>query len=244
MNKFKWSAIEVLKNAKQPLHYKEITRLALELGLLETDGKTPEASMNATLAMDIKLLGSKSIFKRTAPGLFTLNEKVKTPELMKETEVAENHNDRFEIESGFTGSAGEHLVCSELLFRGFNASIMSVDVGLDIVATKDGKMYGVQVKTSNLNIYQTYVFDVRKSSFEKHESSNVYYIFVLHGEAKNEFLIVPYHEMVKLVSQKHILSVGSGKRYRVNIKFRDGNVYLGKLDNNMNYFLNNWGLIK
>ncbi|MEI7603977.1 MAG: winged helix-turn-helix domain-containing protein [bacterium] len=47
MNKFKTSAIEILKEANQPLHYREITRLALEKGILETEGATPEASMNS-----------------------------------------------------------------------------------------------------------------------------------------------------------------------------------------------------
>ncbi len=36
MNKFKQSAIEVWKKANKPLHYTEITRLALESGILET----------------------------------------------------------------------------------------------------------------------------------------------------------------------------------------------------------------
>ena len=54
MNTFKQSAIEILKKAKMPLHYTEITRLALESGILETEGATPEATMNAQIVVDIK----------------------------------------------------------------------------------------------------------------------------------------------------------------------------------------------
>ena len=54
MNKFKQSAVEILSKAKKPLHYSEITRLALESGILETEGATPESSMNAQISMDIK----------------------------------------------------------------------------------------------------------------------------------------------------------------------------------------------
>ena len=54
MNKFKKSAIEILSKSKTPLHYKEITRLALEQGILETEGATPEASMNTQISVDIK----------------------------------------------------------------------------------------------------------------------------------------------------------------------------------------------
>jgi len=54
MNTFKQSAIEILKKAKKPLHYTEITRLALESEILETAGSTLEASMNAQITVDIK----------------------------------------------------------------------------------------------------------------------------------------------------------------------------------------------
>jgi len=43
MNTFKQSAIEVLKKAKEPLHYNEITKQALESGILETEGANPTA---------------------------------------------------------------------------------------------------------------------------------------------------------------------------------------------------------
>jgi hypothetical protein len=152
--------------------------------------------------------------------------------------------EKIKIEGGYTGKGGEHLVCSELLFRGYNASIMSVDVGMDIIATKENSLFSVQVKTSNLNSFDTYVFDVRKVSFERHDSGNIYYVFVLHGEKGNDFLILPYHEMEKKVHERAILEVGHGKRYRVNIKFRGGNIYLGNKDNEMNYYLNNWDIIK
>ena len=148
------------------------------------------------------------------------------------------------VSSGFIGKAGEHLVCSELLFRGFNASIMSVDTGLDIVATRENQLFGIQVKTSRLHKTKTYTFDVRKVSLERHSAGNVYYIFVLYSEGQANFLILPFFEIEKKLHEKAILEVDYGKRYRVNIKFRDEHVYLGNLDHVMDYFLNNWDLIK
>jgi len=61
MNTFKQSAIEILKKAKTPLHYTEITRLALESGILETEGATPEASMNAQITVE-KEMGLATIY--------------------------------------------------------------------------------------------------------------------------------------------------------------------------------------
>src|SRR3990167_243354 len=188
MNTFKQSAIEILKNAKTPLHYAEITRLALESGILETEGATPESSMNAQITVDIKNKGEGSDFIKTAPGIFSLNpNKKEIKETPKIIEAEKDEEEKIVIEGGFTGKGGEYLVCSELLFRGFNASIMSVDVGIDIVAVKENQLFGIQVKTSNLNSFDTYVFDIRKVSFERHSNGNIYYIFVLHGEKKNNF---------------------------------------------------------
>lgn len=245
MNTFKQAAIEILKKAGKPLHYTEITRLALESGILETEGATPESSMNAQITVDIKNKKEGSDFIKTAPGTFKLNPNKKsikeTPKIIEAEKEAE---EKLVVEGGFTGKGGEYLVCSELLFRGFNASIMSVDVGIDIVAVKENQLYGIQVKTSNLNRFETYVFDIRKVSFERHSNGNVFYIFVLHGERQNHFLILPFHEMGRMVHERAILEVGHGKRYRVNIKFRDDRVYLGNMDHEMGYFLDNWELIK
>jgi hypothetical protein len=60
MNKCKTAAITILSESKEPLDYKEITRLALEKGILETEGATPDASMNAQIVMDIKNKGKHS----------------------------------------------------------------------------------------------------------------------------------------------------------------------------------------
>jgi restriction system protein len=71
------AAHEILKQADQPLHYREIARRALELGLIESKGKTPEATMNAQLATNIKRVagsGPPSPFVRIGRGIFGLRE--------------------------------------------------------------------------------------------------------------------------------------------------------------------------
>ncbi|HMS22695.1 MAG TPA: group I intron-associated PD-(D/E)XK endonuclease [Candidatus Levybacteria bacterium] len=242
MNKFKTSAITILTEAGNPLHYKEITRLALDKGILETEGATPDASMNAQIVMEIKNKGKLSDFIRTAPSTYALNpDKSKVTTELEEEELLE---EKLVVGSGYIGKAGEFLVCSELLFRGYNASIMSVDTGVDIVATKENRLYGVQVKTARLNDYNTYVFDVRRVSFDRHNNGNTFYIFVLYSEKKTNFLILPYFEIEKKVHDGAVLEVGHGLRYRINIKLRNNNVYLGTLDHEMNYFLNNWSVLK
>lgn len=245
MNTFKQAALEVLKQKNTPLHFTDITRLALEQGLLETEGATPDRTMNAQLIMDIKNKGKASDFIKTEPATFAINHnKIEKPISKAIEEKEKQAEEAVKVEGGYTGKAGEHLVCSELLFRGFNASIMSVDVGMDIIATKDNKLFSIQVKTANLNKFNTYVFDVRKVSFERHDSGNIYYIFVLRGEKETNFLILPFHEMEKKVNEKAILSVGNNLRYRVNIRLRNNDIFLGTKEHQMNYYLNRWDIIK
>ena len=64
----------ILIEAGEPLHYHEITRRILEKKLWETEGLTPDATINARLAVDIKSLTNRSRFQRTAPGIFALRE--------------------------------------------------------------------------------------------------------------------------------------------------------------------------
>lgn len=247
MNKFRTAAIEILTQSKEPLHSKEITRRALELGILETDGATPEASMAAQIITDIRGKGKASDFIKTGPGTYALNphkEVLPEKKRLKQIEEEKEEEEKISLETGFTGKAGEHLVCSELLFRGYNASIMSVDSGMDIIATKNNKLFSIQVKTSNANAYDTYNFDVRKISFEKNYAGNTFYVFILRAKAETKFLIIPLYEMEKKVAEKAILYVQSYKKYRVKIDLREGKIYLGNRQHEMSYFLNNWELIK
>ena len=247
MNKFRNAAIKTLKNAKQPLHSREITRLAIEAGILETDGATPENSMNTQIILDIRKKGKASDFIKTGPSTYALNpDKEPLPEkkIVQKMEEEKEEEEKIKIESGFVGKAGEHLVCSELLFRGYNASIMSVDIGMDITATKNNKLFSIQVKTSNLNQYNNYVFDVRKVSFEKDHGGNVFYVFVLKSEKENNFIILPRVIMEQKVHEKAILEINKGKTYRVNVRMRDGKIFLGNRAHDVSYFQNNWNVIK
>lgn len=68
---FKDAAYEVLKKADQPLHYKEIAARAKADGLIESNGKTPEATMGAQLYTDT--LDPDSRFRRgDSRGTFAL----------------------------------------------------------------------------------------------------------------------------------------------------------------------------
>lgn len=103
------AAAEVLSDAEEPLHYKEICRRIIERGLWETEGKTPEATVNANLGKEIQKHGENSRFQRTGPGTFALRTwglpeykvevKSKSPESEEEQRPAKtlSFNDAAEV---------------------------------------------------------------------------------------------------------------------------------------------------
>lgn len=68
------ASARVLEKAGEPLHYRELTDRILAEGLAESGSKTPAASVNAVLAVEIKRHGSQSRFVRVKPGVFALRD--------------------------------------------------------------------------------------------------------------------------------------------------------------------------
>jgi hypothetical protein len=68
------AAFEVLRRAKGPLHYGEITKEAMARGLIKPKGYTPEATMRGQLNTAVK--NGDLRFVKLGPGMFALQEKV------------------------------------------------------------------------------------------------------------------------------------------------------------------------
>ena len=70
---FKAAAREVLGEVGHPLHYGDITELALESGYLASAGRTPQNTMLARLSVDVRN-NPQTPFIQTAPGVYGLKE--------------------------------------------------------------------------------------------------------------------------------------------------------------------------
>src|ERR1700679_1758630 len=68
------AAAEVLRLVGRPLHYKEITDIAIEKNLLSHVGKSPEVTMGARLAATLKKDSAENPLVRVKPGVFALRE--------------------------------------------------------------------------------------------------------------------------------------------------------------------------
>jgi hypothetical protein len=76
----------------------------------------------------------------------------------------------------FWGKAAELHVTAELLYRGFQAATIPVDVGLDILAVKKNKPFYFQVKHKDIKRKEP--ITLTKSSFAKSGAAGVFYVFV------------------------------------------------------------------
>lgn len=68
---FKAAARKVLEEVGHPLHYSDITDIALESGYLASKGKTPHDTMRARISVDVRD-NPESPFVQTAPGVYAL----------------------------------------------------------------------------------------------------------------------------------------------------------------------------
>jgi restriction system protein len=68
------AAYRVLAEADEPLHSNQIAQRMIAQGLWSTQGKTPGATVDAQIAVDIKANGTHSRFRRVGRSIFTIND--------------------------------------------------------------------------------------------------------------------------------------------------------------------------
>ena len=68
---FKAAARQVLREVGHPLHYTDITEIAIESGYLLSSGRTPQNTMRARLSVDVRD-NPETPFVQTAPGVYAL----------------------------------------------------------------------------------------------------------------------------------------------------------------------------
>jgi len=68
---YKQAALHMLQE-RGPMHYQDLADAIMKASLVKTEGSTPAASLNATIAVDIKRKGKDSAFLRIKPGVFGL----------------------------------------------------------------------------------------------------------------------------------------------------------------------------
>lgn len=152
MNSFKDIAYQILKETGKPLHSKDITKIALERGWLKTAGKTPEATMNAQLIVDINNKKDKSRFVKVGPSTFGLNPNFK---IVSEVKVKKEKIYKISknISTKQKGDIAEARIAELITLYGDKAlscyKPLSDDEGIDLIVKEKGsfKIMYLQIKS-------------------------------------------------------------------------------------------------
>jgi len=202
MNSFKDIAYQILKEAGKPLHYREITDVAIKKGLLRSEGKTPWATMNAQLAMDIKNKGEASKFHRAGPGMYAIE--VEGNRFAVSTRgartVGVQHAINKDLSSKQKGDLAEARVVELITLYGAEGLLcyrpMSDDEGIDlIVKTRGGfKTMFLQIK-SRFGTIPNLVYTAtvkRKTLIDNYSMALVFcYFDLIEGDLWNYLWFVP-----------------------------------------------------
>ena len=148
------------------------------------------------------------------------------------------------VDSSYFGKAGEYAVLSELLFWGYNVSLMAVDQGVDLVASKNGKYFHLQVKTATPqlqpNSISKYQFSIKEKIFNANHDSTMWYVFVLRKTFGNDYVVIPSTELQTQRNRGNI----SGQDFSIKITIEDkGRKYLMSGSIDINAFVNKFLIV-
>lgn len=212
MSSFKELAYQILKEAGKPLHSKEITRIAVEHGWLKTAGKTPEATMNAQLVVDINAKKEKSRFVKTAPSTFGLNPDYKGPEVHKGKDKIEEKPFQIsrDISSKQKGDIAEARIAELITLYGDTSlscyKPISDDEGIDLIVKEKGslKTMYIQIKSRfGNNPDEIFTATVKTASVEDRYSMAMVFCYfdTEEGDLWNYLWFVAAPDFVKMANR-------------------------------------------
>ncbi len=232
VNTFKGVAYEILKEADKPLHYEEITKIALKRGWLKTAGKTPAATMNAQLVVDVNKKGSGSLFIKTAPSTFALNETIKT--IKQEEELSEEHEEKeYKVSDTLMsvqkGNIVEARVSELVLLYGTNLSCyrpLSDDEGIDLIVKEKGSLKSIyiQIKSNfSEDFSRPFVATVKqRSAVDNYSMAFVFCLFdTSKGDVHDYVWFVPAPDFIRMAhkDKNDLLGFVSGKQKKDSNKW-------------------------
>lgn len=237
-------ALEILLDHPKGIHVDEISLLILEkYQNLQIDADELSTKLSNKLSYEFKK-GKESRFSKLKNrtggykrGIYRAKakRKVTTNPIVIEKPVTPSTN--------FTGSAGEHSVLSELLFRGFNAAIMAVDEGIDVVASKDNRYFHIQVKTSSESA-SGFSFTIKRHIFDNNDVSSTFYVLLcrryMNSHFQNDFVVLASSVVSNFINSKVILDKST---LSLRLKIEDGKFILNNSED-VSHYVNRYDLIK
>jgi hypothetical protein len=225
MTSFKQIAYEILKSAGKPLHSREITKRALEQKSIVSDGKTPEATMNAQLIVDINKNKTLSRFIKTGPSMFFVNGEYK-PQAIPPEERQKREKQRIisKVSSKQKGDIAEARIAELITLYGDTEiscfKPLSDDEGIDLIVKPKGELKAlfIQVKSRfGDDVNEIYTATVKASGVvNSHRMTYVFcYFDTLDGDVWDYVWFVPapdFLEKATLLKKQGLLSFVAGRK--------------------------------
>lgn len=149
----------------------------------------------------------------------------------------------------FTGKAGECAVLSELLFRGYNANLMMVDDGVDIVASKNNVYYFIQVKTSHLKENGKLNVTIKRDRFDTFVSAQIRYVVVARCKISeidtNLHFVFNNQNIEQFIFDKVVYMNETNISVKIKIDKENNNrpfLYHENKERDITFFMNNFNL--
>lgn len=147
------------------------------------------------------------------------------------------------VSPSFLGKGGEYSVMAELLYRGFNTSLMAVDEGIDIVASRNNEYFHIQVKTSSQSVNGKYSFFIKNTAFDANNGGKVFYILVMRSnEGIVRFAVIPSTQLT-IHRETGIVGGANGISLFVTPDEKGRSFTMNK-GQSIDQFINNFGLIR
>ena len=236
------SAVAVLEKSGKPLAAGEIVERAIKDGLLDCGATAASsATMRGVLTNNIRQKGTGSRFI-AQDDKFKLRVGIKGPPGRPPGTAPKGHGIKAAgrpkkppSQEQLSGAGAEHLVVAQLNMDGYGTVMPEPDEGVDVVATKNGRDYPLQVKTSK-GRGGLYTFRFKKSSHERLLKPNAHYVFVLRKPSENVFVVVPYAEVQRQINLDNIPL----KNGIYHVKMRLNTVSLGGQKADMSRYEDIW----
>ncbi len=217
MKSFKDIAYDILKEEGKPLHYREITKIAIQKGLLKSVGKTPWATMNAQLTMNIIQKGTGSQFIRSKPGFYSLNPTQSLILKKQLTYFIAKHKINQKVTSKQKGDIAEARVAELITLYGDEGlscyKPISDDEGIDLIVKRRGRLEVVYLQVKSTYGYKQdrgFVSTVKdKGLIDKARNIIVFVYFDLAtGDFYDNIFCIPMPDFLRLTfnSNKNIKS--------------------------------------
>lgn len=147
--------------------------------------------------------------------------------------------------SPYVGKAGEHLVLAELLLRKFDAALVEVDTGTDILAEKEGRLLRIQVKTRRIGNDEKTSFIVSRKAL-LHKAFPDYFVVLLvdFKKWKTESLVFPKDVLFDFVKTGLLRQQKKQDRYYGTLIRKGESWFLANLQHDISKYRNAFDVVR